>query len=89
MSRLSILSVLVVGLPLIGCAQAPSAATQTSAVPVADAQVTPTGSHVRGAAPDPFLCTAGQNAINQAATDTTSEALTHSNCQPFLDISHH
>ena len=89
MSRLSILSVLVVGLPLIGCAQAPSAATQTSAVPVADAQVTPVGSHIRGAAPDPFLCTAGQNAINQAATDTTSEALTHSNCQPFLDISHH
>jgi hypothetical protein len=87
MPRLSILSVLVVGLPLIGCAQGPTTA-QTAALPGADSQATPTGSHVRGAAADPFLCTAGQNAINQAPTDTTSQALTHSSCEPFLDINH-
>jgi len=88
MSRLSILSVLVVGLPLIGCAQAPSAATQTSAVPVADAQVTPVGSHIRGATPDPFTCNVSQGTIAAGPQETTGQALYYSNCQPFLDISH-
>ncbi len=89
MSRLSILSVLVVGLPLIGCAQAPSAATQTAALPAADAKVTPVGTHIRGAAPDPLTCTVSQNTIAAGPQETTGQALYYSNCQPFLDITRH
>jgi hypothetical protein len=82
MPRLSILPVLLIGLPLIGCAQAPA---QNAAV--ADNQATPTGSHIKGAEPDPTTLTIGRNDIDQARPYGVQEGLTYSSLFPFATIS--
>jgi hypothetical protein len=82
MSRLSILSVLVIGLPLIGCAQAP---TQNAAV--ADNQATPVGSHIKGVAADPLALTVGRSDIDQARPYGVQEGLAYSSLYPFATIS--
>jgi hypothetical protein len=82
MPRLSILPVLIIGLPLIGCAQAP---TQSAAV--ADNQATPTGSHIKGAAADPTTLTVSRNDIDQARPYGVQQGLTYSSLFPFATVS--
>jgi hypothetical protein len=84
MSRLAILPALLIGLPLIGCAQAPS---QNAGVPVADAQATPTGSHVKGAAPDPTTLTVSRANIDSARPFGVQEGMNESSLFPFATIS--
>ena len=82
MSRLSILSVLVVGLPLIGCAQAP---TQSAAV--ADNRATPVGSHIAGAAADPTALNVSRGDLDQARPYGVQQGLNNSSLFPFATIS--
>jgi len=82
MSRLSILPVLLIGLPLIGCSQAP-----TQNVAVADNQATPVGSHIKGAAADPMALSVGRSNIDSARPFGVQEGLTYSSLYPFANIS--
>ena len=82
MARLSLLTVLMVGLPLIGCAQAP-----TENVAVADNKATPVGSHIAGAAADPMTLTVSRSDIDQARPYGVQEGLTYSSLFPFANIS--
>jgi hypothetical protein len=84
MSRLSILSVLMIGLPLIGCAQAP---TQNAAV--ADSQATPIGSHVKGAAPDPLAQSVTSKDFDRAPAFGLQQAILDSAAGPSATISGH
>jgi hypothetical protein len=89
MSRLLILPALLIGLPLIGCSDAPpqALAPYGAALPVADAQVTPTGSHVRGAAPDPMMLTVTPGEVAAARPYGAQNALNYSRIWPFANIS--
>ena len=85
MSRLLILPALLIGLPLIGCAQAPA---PTAGAPETVAQATPTGSHVKGGAADPFLLTVDpSNTPNAPDPTDTKGILLHSTASPFLQFS--
>jgi hypothetical protein len=95
MRRLAILSVLIAGVPLIGCTDMPTTAGQQaelrpeSAIPQADPDVVPTGSHIRGVAPDPFTIVVGKYDIDTAPGQNTSDALLYSRAWPFLNIRNH
>jgi hypothetical protein len=84
MSRLSILPVLLIGLPLIGCAQAP---TQNAAV--ADSQATPVGTHIKGAPADPMAITVTPYDIDRARPSGIQEGIIDSAAWPFVQISGH
>lgn len=94
MRRFALLPLLALGGLLVGCADAPPTPAQQAqlvpqiGIPQADPNVTPTGSHVRGATPDPFMCTVTPYDFDHAPTNTTGSAIFYSTgCGAY--VNHH
>lgn len=81
MSRLTILSVLVIGLPLIGCVQAPTAPGTATAGPAATAQLGP-----MPVGPDTPLISADQGQLSHTPEFSTGNSIAHSPLWPIVTV---
>jgi hypothetical protein len=88
MPRLSMLSVLLIGLPLIGCGAYPDPAGQSKAVPVPGSPGTTTGSFVAGVQPDRLVITDTPSEISLTQQNTASDILAHTATGPFVQLHH-
>ena len=58
-------------------------------IPEADPNVTPTGSHIKGAPPDPFTLRSTPYDFNRAPTNQTADGLYYSSAWPYLNFTGH
>jgi hypothetical protein len=76
---------LAVGLPLVGCVQAPTTPTAT---PAAQADLA-TGTHIPGVQPAQPTITVHRDEFDLNADDTVGNVLEHSSAFPILQVTHH
>ena len=90
--RFAMLPLLALGVLIAGCADQGTMSPDQQAkltpqlgVPPTDPNAAPTGSHIVGAATDPFSCQVTSYDITKAPQNLTGPSLlTSSNCAPFL-----
>jgi hypothetical protein len=88
MSRLPLLSALLIGLPLVACGPVPDPAGQSKAVPLTSGLATTTGSFVRGVQPDSLVVTSTSQEIGLTEQNTASDILAHTATGPFVQLHH-
>lgn len=87
MSRLTLLPVLLIGLPLIGC-QGPGADAPSRTVAVPGTDGTTTGSFVKGSEPESPVINVGRDQIDLTQQNTAGDILQHTSAAPVLVIHH-
>jgi hypothetical protein len=86
MTRLSVLSVLLIGLSLIGCAPVSPPTDQTPAV--AGEQEPATGTRIPGVTPASPGTTVGRDQIDQTNSSNWADVLNHSSASTILHVTH-
>ncbi|MGB8842563.1 MAG: hypothetical protein WCC64_16000 [Aliidongia sp.] len=82
MTRLSILPIVLVGLALVGCTEAPTGH------PVNPSDTTATGTLIPGVSPESPGVTVGRDQIDLTQQNTASDILQHTSAGPLLQIHH-